>query len=151
MPKTTLKKQSQAACGPFLATPQCGLPEQGALFFRVGAKEATALTRREAEAVEGLLMLMASDDWKRYFVIGILGSFLVGARETPADLFNDLTAAVKEFAGDVEQARRIARDYGPLLASAAPVTEIYTEPQPAAPTSRAKLGAGKSTGTGAPQ
>ena len=89
--------------------------EPGALFIRTGSKKAETLTRHQADAVEGLLMLMNSDDWKGRFIVNILLSFRKGQREAPRDVQWSLNEAVSEFEIEVENARNIARDYSPLL------------------------------------
>lgn len=98
-------------------------PEPGALFIRASANKTEPLTCFQAEAIEALLMLMAAGDWKETFITGILLEFRRGSREAPADVLWDLEQAADQFETDIDTARQLARDYAPLLNTAAPACE----------------------------
>lgn len=98
--------------------------EPGALFIRAGAKKAEPLDSCQADAIEGLLMLMEADDWKESFVLGILSTFRDGMYCTPADVRWELEQAEVQFEFEVEIARNMARNYGPVLKSDEPARDM---------------------------
>jgi len=107
------------------ATGHTEAPEPGALFIRTSAKKTEALTCYAAETIEGLIMLMASGDWMETFITHILHGFRDGNRASPADILWDLRQEAEIFDHDVEFARRIARDYKPLLKSTERASETH--------------------------
>lgn len=94
---------------------QRALTEQGALFIRTKSGIAESLSVQEAEAVESLIALLRSDDWKEQFIKYLLFEFREGRRASPADVLFHMRYAVDDFKLQPDGARDIACDYPAFL------------------------------------
>lgn len=100
-------------------------PEPGALFLRVESKTVQPLTSFQAGAIEGLLSLMGSDDWKETFITEMLHAYRDGNRESPADVRWSLEQVTHQFEMELGVARSMYRDYRPLFQTEASGREVY--------------------------
>jgi hypothetical protein len=98
--------------------------EPGAFFIRASTQKAEPLTCWQADILEGLALLLATDDWKVQFVSRILNEFRLGVREAPADILWDLRQAAEQFEINVKDARGIVDNYFELLDTKQPASEV---------------------------
>lgn len=97
-----------------------------AVLYRTDTVAWYQLSKSEAEAVEGLLALCRSDDWKEPFIRYLLTEFREGRRAAPADVLFHMRDAVDDFKLQLDGARAIAGDYPEFLNPDAEISKTLT-------------------------
>lgn len=101
-------------------------PDQDAVFFRAQSGIIERLSGLEADAIEGLIALSRSDDWKSSFVKYLCCDYRDGRRAAPADVIHALQDSLDDFRSQVGEAVGIARDYPVFLDPDSDISKTFT-------------------------
>jgi hypothetical protein len=129
-PSWPFEPETQAEPGP---DSQSALTEAGALFIRTKSGITESLAVLEADAIEGLIALCRSDDWKESFIRYLLTEFREGLRASPADVLFHMRDAVDDFKMRLADARAVASDYPAFLNPDALMSDTFTSVGSGAP------------------